>query len=205
MKKSVKKALGILIALLLILIALSASLLIINKPKDRTDNTFVVVKIKEGSSQMVEGAKGMAESTTEGAVNTVSSEMTNVASSSTANSYGNVNSSQQSYSKGSVLSPDTKGSKELVKQNNNTSSKPVNVSGSRQTVARRDASRSESKPLGVNSTRQRSGQQAGSKVDNVTPISSNSKMDTVKSVMTKGQQVVCCCIHSKLVYSYIFQ
>ena len=50
MKKSVKKALGILIALLLILIALSASLLIINKPKDRTDNTFVVVKIKEGSS-----------------------------------------------------------------------------------------------------------------------------------------------------------
>ena len=145
-------------------------------------------KIKEGSSQMVEGAKGMAESTTEGAVNTVSSEMTNVASSSTANSYGNVNSSQQSYSKGSVLSPDTKGSKELVKQNNNTSSKPVNVSGSRQTVARRDASRSESKPLGVNSTRQRSGQQAGSKVDNVTPISSNSKMDTVKSVMTKGQQ-----------------
>ena len=49
MKKSVKKALGILIALLLILIALSASLLIINKPKDRTDNTFVVVKIKEGS------------------------------------------------------------------------------------------------------------------------------------------------------------
>lgn len=145
-------------------------------------------KIKEGSSQMVEGAKGMAESTTEGAVNTVSSEMTNVASSSTANSYGNVNSSQQSYSKGSVLSPDTKGSKELVKQNNNTSSKPVNVSGSRQTVARRDASRSDSKPLGVNSTRQRSGQQAGSKVDNVTPISSNSKMDTVKSVMTKGQQ-----------------
>ena len=145
-------------------------------------------KIKEGSSQMVEGAKGMAESTTEGAVNTVSSEMTNVASSSTANSYGNVNSSQQSYSKGSVLSPDTKGSKELVKQNNNTSSKPVNVSGSRQTVARRDASRSESKPLGVNSTRQRSGQQVGSKVDNVTPISSNSKMNTVKSVMTKGQQ-----------------
>lgn len=145
-------------------------------------------KIKEGSSQMVEGAKGMAESTTDGAVNTVSSEMTNVASSSTANSYGNVNSSQQSYSKGSVLSPDTKGSKELVKQNNNTSSKPVNVSGSRQTVARRDASRSDSKPLGVNSTRQRSGQQAGSKVDNVTPISSNSKMDTVKSVMTKGQQ-----------------
>ncbi len=47
MKKSVKKALGILIALLLILIALSASLLIINKPKDRTDNTFVVVKIKD--------------------------------------------------------------------------------------------------------------------------------------------------------------
>ena len=37
MKKSVKKALGILIALLLILIALSASLLIINKPKDRKD------------------------------------------------------------------------------------------------------------------------------------------------------------------------
>lgn len=145
-------------------------------------------KIKEGSSQMVEGAKGMGESTTDGAVNTVSSEMTNVASSSTANSYGNVNSSQQSYSKGSVLSPDTKSSKELVKQNNNTSSKPVNVSGSRQTVARRDASRSDSKPLGVNSTRQRSGQQAGSKVDNVTPISSNSKMDTVKSVMTKGQQ-----------------
>ncbi len=145
-------------------------------------------KIKEGSSQMVEGAKGMSESTTDGAVNTVSSEMTNVASSSTANSYGNVNSSQQSYSKGSVLSPDTKGSKELVKQNNNTSSKPVNVSGSRQTVARRDASRPDSKPLGVNSTRQRSGQQAGSKVDNVTPISSNSKMDTVKSVMNKGQQ-----------------
>lgn len=145
-------------------------------------------KIKEGSSQMVEGAKGMSESTTDGAVNTDSSEMTNVASSSTANSYGNVNSSQQSYSKGSVLSPDTKGSKELVKQNNNTSSKPVNVSGSRQTVARRDASRPDSKPLGVNSTRQRSGQQAGSKVDNVTPISSNSKMDTVKSVMNKGQQ-----------------
>ena len=50
MKKSVKKVLAILIAILLILISLSASLLIINKPKDRNDNTFIIVKIKEGSS-----------------------------------------------------------------------------------------------------------------------------------------------------------
>lgn len=145
-------------------------------------------KIKDGSSQMVEGAKGMAESTTDGAVNTVSSEMTNVASSSTANSYGNVNSSQHSYSKGSISSPDTKGSKELVKSGNTPNVKPVSVSGSRQTVSRRDASRPDSKPLGSNSTRQRTGQQSASRVDNVTPISSNSKMDAVKSVMNKGQQ-----------------
>ena len=145
-------------------------------------------KIKEGSSQIVESAKGMAESTTDGAVNTVSSEMTNVASSSTANSYGNVNSSQHSYSKGSISSPDTKGSKELVKSGNTPNVKPVSVSGSRQTVSRRDASRSDSKPLGSNSTRQRTGQQSASRVDNVTPISSNSKMDAVKSVMNKGQQ-----------------
>lgn len=145
-------------------------------------------KIKDGSSQMVEGAKGMAESTTDGAVNTVSSEMTNVASSSTANSYGNVNSSQHSYSKGSISSPDTKGSKELVKSGNTPNAKPVSVSGSRQTVSRRDASRPDSKPLGSNSTRQRTGQQSASRVDNVTPISSNSKMDAVKSVMNKGQQ-----------------
>ena len=145
-------------------------------------------KIKEGSSQIVEGAKGMAESTTDGAVNTVSSEMTNVASSSTANSYGNVNSSQQSYSKGSISSPDTKGSKELVKSSNTPNAKPVSVSGSRQTVSRRDASRPDSKPLGSNSNRQRTGQQSVSRVDNVTPISSNSKMDAVKSVMNKGQQ-----------------
>ena len=145
-------------------------------------------KIKEGSSQIVEGAKGMAESTTDGAVNTVSSEMTNVASSSTANSYGNVNSSQHSYSKGSISSPDTKGSKELVKSGNTSNAKPVSVSGSRQTVSRRDASRPDSKPLGSNSTRQRTGQQSASRVDNLTPISSNSKMDAVKSVMNKGQQ-----------------
>ena len=145
-------------------------------------------KIKEGSSQIVEGAKGMSESTTDGAVNTVSSEMTNVASSSTANSYGNVNSSQHSYSKGSISSPDTKGSKELVKSGNTPNAKPVSVSGSRQTVSRRDASRPDSKPLGSNSTRQRTGQQSASRVDNVTPISSNSKMDAVKSVMNKGQQ-----------------
>lgn len=145
-------------------------------------------KIKEGSSQIVEGAKGMSESTTDGAVNTVSSEMTNVASSSTANSYGNVNSSQHSYSKGSISSPDTKGSKELVKSGNTPNVKPVSVSGSRQTVSRRDASRPDSKPLGSNSTRQRTGQQSASRVDNVTPISSNSKMDAVKSVMNKGQQ-----------------
>ena len=145
-------------------------------------------KIKEGSSQIVEGAKGMAESTTDGAVNTVSSEMTNVASSSTANSYGNVNSSQHSYSKGSISNPDTKGSKELVKSGNTPNAKPVSVLGSRQTVSRRDASRPDSKPLGSNSTRQRTGQQSASRVDNVTPISSNSKMDAVKSVMNKGQQ-----------------
>ena len=148
-------------------------------------------KIKDGSSQMVEGAKGMADNATDGAVNTVSSEMTNVASSATANSYGNVNSSQQSYTGGSVTSPDTKGSKELVKSNDSSKSKPVNVSGSPQTVARRDASNPNSKPLGSNSTRQSSQsgvKSSGSKVDNVTPISSNSKLDTAKSVMNKGKQ-----------------
>lgn len=163
-------------------------------------------KIKDGSSQMVEGAKGMAESTTDGAVNTASSEMTNVASSSTAtaNSYGNVNSSQNSYSKSSVSSPDSKGSKELVKSGNGSSPKPVSgtnakpvtgsasksttASGSRQTVARRDASRPDSKPLGSNSSRQGSGQQSASRVNNVTPIASSPKMDTVKSVISKGQQ-----------------
>lgn len=163
-------------------------------------------KIKEGSSQMVEGAKGMAESTTDGAVNTASSEMTNVASSSTAtaNSYGNVNSSQSSYSKSSVSNPDSKGSKELVKSSSGanpkpisgTNSKPVtgsasrptNVSGSRHTVARRDASRPDSKPLGSNSSRQGSGQQSASRANNVTPITSNPKLDAVKSVVSKGQQ-----------------
>lgn len=163
-------------------------------------------KIKDGSSQMVEGAKGMAESTTDGAVNTASSEMTNVASSSTAtaNSYGNVNSSQNSYSKSSVSSPDSKGSKELVKSGNGSSPKPVSgtnakpvtgsvsksttASGSRQTVARRDASRPDSKPLASNSSRQGSGQQSASRANNVTPIASNPKMDTVKSVISKGQQ-----------------
>lgn len=163
-------------------------------------------KIKEGSSQMVEGAKGMAESTTDGAVNTASSEMTNVASSSTAtaNSYGNVNSSQSSYSKSSVSNPDSKGSKELVKSSNSANpkpvsgtnskpvnssvSKPTNVSGSRQTVARRDASRLDSKPLGSNSSRQGSGQQSASRVNNVTPIATNPKLDAVKSVVSKGQQ-----------------
>lgn len=163
-------------------------------------------KIKEGSSQMVEGAKGMAESTTDGAVNTASSEMTNVASSSTAtaNSYGNVNSSQNSYSKSSVSNPDSKGSKELVKSGNGSSPKPVSgtnskpvtssaskpttASGSRQTVARRDASRPDSKPLASNSSRQGSGQQSTSRANNVTPITSSPKMDTVKSVMSKGQQ-----------------
>lgn len=163
-------------------------------------------KIKEGSSQMVEGAKGMAESTTDGAVNTASSEMTNVASSSTAtaNSYGNVNSSQNSYSKSSVSSPDSKGSKELVKSGNSanpksvsgtnakpvtgSTSKPTTASGSRQTVARRDASRPDSKPLASNSSRQGSGQQSASRANNVTPIASNPKMDTVKSVISKGQQ-----------------
>lgn len=163
-------------------------------------------KIKEGSSQMVEGAKGMAESTTDGAVNTASSEMTNVASSSTAtaNSYGNVNSSQNSYSKSSVSSPDSKGSKELVKSGNGSSPKPVSgtnakpvtgsasksttASGSRQTVARRDASRPDSKPLASNSSRQGSGQQSVSRANNVTPITSSPKMDTVKSVISKGQQ-----------------
>lgn len=163
-------------------------------------------KIKDGSSQMVEGAKGMAESTTDGAVNTASSEMTNVASLSTAtaNSYGNVNSSQNSYSKNSVSSPDYKGSKELVKSGNSanpkpvsgtnvksasgTTSKPTNVSGSRQTVVRRDASRPDSKPLASNSSRQGSGQQSASRANNVTPITSSPKMDTVKSVMSKGQQ-----------------
>ena len=163
-------------------------------------------KIKDGSSQMVEGAKGMAESTTDGAVNTASSEMTNVASSSTAtaNSYGNVNSSQNSYSKSSVSSPDSKGSKELVKSGNGSSPKPVSgtnakpvtgsasksttASGSRQTVARRDASRPDSKPLASNSSRQGSGQQSVSRANNVTPITSSPKMDTVKSVISKGQQ-----------------
>lgn len=163
-------------------------------------------KIKDGSSQMVEGAKGMAESTTDGAVNTASSEMTNVASSSTAtaNSYGNVNSSQNSYSKSSVSSPDSKGSKELVKSGNSanpksvsgtnakpvtgSTSKPTTASGSRQTVARRDASRPDSKPLASNSSRQGSGQQSASRANNVTPIASNPKMDTVKSVISKGQQ-----------------
>ena len=148
-------------------------------------------KMKDGSSQMVEGAKGMADNATDGAVNTVSSEMTNVASSATANSYGNVTSSQQSYTGGSVTSPDTKGSKELVKSNDGSKSKPVNVSGSRQTVARRDASNPNSKPLGSNSTRQSSQsgvKSSGSRVDNVTPISSNSKLDTAKSVMNKGKQ-----------------
>ena len=155
---------------------------------------------------MVEGAKGMAESTTDAAVNTASSEMTNVASSSTAtaNSYGNVNSSQNSYSKSSVSSPDSKGSKELVKSGNSanpkpvsgtnakpvtgSASKPTTASGSRQTVARRDASRPDSKPLASNSSRQGSGQQSASRANNVTPITSSSKMDTVKSVMSKGQQ-----------------
>lgn len=163
-------------------------------------------KIKDGSSQMVEGAKGMAESTTDGAVNTASSEMTNVASSSTAtaNSYGNVNSSQNSYSKSSVSNPDSKVSKELVKSGNGSSPKPVSgtnakpvtgsaskpttASGSRQTVARRDASRPDSKPLASNSSRQGSGQQSASRANNVTPIASNPKMDTVKSVISKGQQ-----------------
>lgn len=163
-------------------------------------------KIKDGSSQMVEGAKGMAESTTDGAVNTASSEMTNVASSSTAtaNSYGSVNSSQNSYSKSSVSSPDSKGSKELVKSGNGSSPKPVSgtnakpvtgsaskpttASGSRQTVARRDASRPDSKPLASNSSRQGSGQQSASRANNVTPITSSPKMDTVKSVISKGQQ-----------------
>lgn len=163
-------------------------------------------KIKEGSSQMVEGAKGMVESTTDGAVNTASSEMTNVASSSTAtaNSYGNVNSSQNSYSKSSVSSPDSKGSKELVKSGNSanpksvsgtnakpvtgSASKPTTASGSRQTVARRDASRPDSKPLASNSSRQGSGQQFASRANNVTPITSSPKMDTVKSVISKGQQ-----------------
>lgn len=163
-------------------------------------------KIKDGSSQMVEGTKGMAESTTDGAVNTASSEMTNVASSSTAtaNSYGNVNSSQNSYSKSSVSSPDSKGSKELVKSGNGSSPKPVSgtnakpvtgsvskpttASGSRQTVARRDASRPDSKPLASNSSRQGSGHQSASRANNVTPITSSPKMDTVKSVMSKGQQ-----------------
>lgn len=148
-------------------------------------------KIKDGSTQMVEGAKGLADSATDGAVNTVSSEMTNVASSSTANSYGNVNSSQQSYTGGSVTSPDSKGSKELVKSNDGSKSKPVNVSGSRQTVARRDALNPNSKQLGSNSTRQSSQsgvKSSGSRIDNVTPISSNSKLDTTKSVMNKGKQ-----------------
>lgn len=50
MKKSVKKALVILIVILLILIAISSCLSALNKPKDRKDNTYVVVKIEEGSS-----------------------------------------------------------------------------------------------------------------------------------------------------------
>lgn len=50
MKKSVKKALVVLIIILLILIAISSFLSALNKPKDRKDNTYVVVKIEEGSS-----------------------------------------------------------------------------------------------------------------------------------------------------------